>query len=144
MSPSLTETSGANTRTTIHAYDSAGRLKSTTITSSVGSALPTVNYEYNTETGALSTQSTTKEGKTEKLASAYNTLGQLTSYTDAAENRTTYEYETQGDARLTKVTNGKGTESYAYSHGAVTELVNEYGTSKFALHIDIRGRKGKY
>jgi RHS repeat-associated protein len=126
-------TSGSATRTTTQAYDSAGRVKSTTVASSVGSALPPTTDTYNPETGTLEKQSTTSEGTTKTITSVLNTLGQLASYTDAAEASTNYEYDVDG--RLSKVNDGKGVETYTYSKttGLPTELVNEYGTSKLVF-----------
>jgi RHS repeat-associated protein len=131
----------SKTRTMTRTYDAAGRLKTTAISSTVGIALPTVTDEYNGETGALEKQSTTAEGKTKTITSLYNTLGELTSYTDAAEKTTTYEYDVDG--RLKKTNDGKGTETYTYSKttGLPVELLNEYGTTKllFTGTYDVEG-----
>jgi RHS repeat-associated protein len=110
-----TDTVGATTRTSTDTYDGAGRLKTAAISASIDTPLPTVSYEYNAETGALSKQSTTTEGKTKSLTSAENTLGQITSYIDADGNIATYEYETEKDDRLTKFNDGKGTQTYSYN-----------------------------
>ncbi len=118
-------------RTTTNTYDAAGRLKTTAISSTKGAALPTVTSEYNSETGALVKQSS-EEGK-KAITSSYNTLGQLTSYTDSRESASTYEYDTDG--RIKKMNDGKGVETYSYNGttGFLTELTNEYGTSKLAF-----------
>ena len=79
----LTNTSGSSTRTTTTSYDEAGRPVTTTVSSTVGTALPTVTYAYNQETGALEKQSTTTEGKTKALTSVVQLPRELTSYTDA-------------------------------------------------------------
>jgi RHS repeat-associated protein len=128
-----TNTSGTTTRTTTQSYDAAGRLKSTATSSTVGTALPTVNYEYNTESGALVKESTTSEGKTKAITSTFNTLGQLTAYTDVDENTSAYEYDVDG--RIHKANNGRGTESFTYSTttGLPGELVNEYGATKLTF-----------
>jgi RHS repeat-associated protein len=139
------ETVGSTTRTKTDTYDAAGRLKTTATTSTVGAALPTVSYGYTApegaaETGALTTESTTSAGKTEKLTSAFNTLGQLASYTDAAEKTTTYEYDVDG--RIHKTNDGKGTEAFTYNEaGFPSELVNEYAASKlvFTATFDVEG-----
>jgi RHS repeat-associated protein len=132
-------TSGTTTRTTTQTYDAAGRLKTTAISSAVGTALPTVTDEYNSETGALETQST-EEGK-KKITSKYNTLGELASYTDATEKTTTYTDDIDG--RVKTINDGKGTETYTYSTstGLPTELLNEYGTTKllFTAAFDSEG-----
>ncbi len=137
------ETVGATTRTKTNTYDAAGRLKTAAISSTVGTALPTVTDEYNSTTGALEKQSTTTGGKTKTITDIANKLGQLESYTDAAEtaNKTKDEYDIDG--RIKKVTGEKGTETYTYSTttGLPTELVNEYGATKlkFTATYDAEG-----
>ena len=119
---STTETVGSTTRTKTETYSAAGRLEKSAVSSTVGTALPTVTDEYNKETGMPETQST-NEGKT-KITSKYNTLGQLTSYADAASNTATYEYDIDG--RVTKANDGKGTQTYTYDSttGDLTKLVD--------------------
>jgi RHS repeat-associated protein len=108
-----TETAGSATRTTTNTYDAAGRDLSTAISSSTGTALPTVDDEYSTTTGALTKQSTTSEGKTKSLTSTYNKLGQLESYTDASGTTATYTYDIDGRPETTN--DGKGTQTYSYN-----------------------------
>jgi RHS repeat-associated protein len=136
-----TEKVGSTTRTKTATYEASGRLEKSAVSSTVGTALPTVTDVYNKETGALEKQSTTSEGKTKTVTSIYNSLGELTSYTDAGENTSTYEYDIDG--RIKKVNDGKGTETYTYSEtsGLPTELLNEYGTTKmiFTGSYDIEG-----
>jgi tripartite motif-containing protein 71 len=123
-----TEAVGAITRTKTETYDPAGRLTTSATSATEGTSLPTVTDAYNETTGALEKQAT--PGKT--ITSTYNTLGQLASYTDAAEATTSYEYDVDG--RLKKTSDGKGTEAFTYSEtGFPTELVSEYGTSKLAF-----------
>jgi RHS repeat-associated protein len=119
-----TEAVGSTTRTKTTTYDGAGRPKTSAISSTVGTALPTVTDEYDETTGALEKQSTTTEGKTKTVTTALNKLGETTSYTDADENTTTYEYDIDG--RTTKTNDGKGTQTYAYNAttGFLTELVD--------------------
>jgi RHS repeat-associated protein len=116
-----TETVESTTRTTKDTYDAAGRPKTSAVTSSVGTALPTVTSEYNTSTGALEKQSTTSEGKTRTITSVLNKLGQLESYTDADENTSTYEYDIDG--RIHKTNDGKGTQTFTYNE--TTDLLSE-------------------
>jgi RHS repeat-associated protein len=134
-----TSTSGTTTRKTTDTYDAAGRLKTTVTSSTVGATLPTITYKYNEALGALEEQS--NEGKTKPIVSHYNTLGQLTSYTDAAESTTSYEYDIDG--RPKTINDGKGAETYTYSTttGLPTELLNEYGTTKlvFTGTYDVEG-----
>lgn len=135
----ITNTSGTTTRTTTNSYDAAGRLKTTTTTSTVGTALPTVTYGYAAETGALITQSTTAEGKTKTITSAYNKLGQLETYTDADANIATYEYDIDG--RTHKASDGKGTQTYTYNeNGLLSELVDSSAEGmKFTATYDVEG-----
>ncbi|HEV7937230.1 MAG TPA: RHS repeat-associated core domain-containing protein [Solirubrobacteraceae bacterium] len=125
----------ANTRTVIDKYDEAGRTLTSEISSTTGKSLPQVNDKYSETTGALTEQSTTSEGTTETIKSTYNTLGQLTSYTDADGNTTKYEYEPEGDARLTNTEDGKGTQKYEYNEtsGAIKKLVDTQGTNVLAF-----------
>ena len=134
-----TETVGTTTRTKTTTYEASGRPEKSAISSTVGTALPTVTDEYNKETGALETQST-GEGKT-KLSSHYNALGQLTSYTDAASNTATYEYDIDG--RLAKTNDGKGTQTYTYETspsytGDLTKLVDS-AAGTFTASYDVEG-----
>ncbi len=133
-----TETVGSTTRTKTATYDAAGRLKTSTTSSTVGTALPTVTYEYNVETGALEKQSTTVEGRTEKLTNVFNTIGELASYTDADENTSTYSYDIDG--RVEKVSDGKGTQAYTYDSttGDLTKLVDS-AAGTFTGAYDVEG-----
>ncbi len=137
----VTETVGSTTRTRTDTYDAAGRLKTSATSSTVGTALPTVTVEYNGATGALEKQSTTTEGKTKTITRVSNKLDQLENYTDAAEDKTTYEYDIDG--RIKKVDDEKGTETYTYSEttGLPTELLNEYSATKltFTATYDAEG-----
>jgi RHS repeat-associated protein len=133
-----TETVGSTTRTETDTYDTAGRLKTTAISSSVGEKLSTITDEYNKETGALEKQCTNEgklctEGKPKTITSVYNKLGQLESYTDAGEKTSTYEYDVDG--RVKKINDGEGTETNTYSEntGLPTEVLYENGTTKMAF-----------
>jgi RHS repeat-associated protein len=152
-----TEKVEATTRTATTTYDSAGRVTTSAISSTVGTASPVISDEYSSETGALiklcaNEGKPCSEGKPKTITSVYNKLGQLTSYTDASEATTKYEYEGEGsykgekelDRRLRHVDDGKGTETYKYSEtsGLLIELVNEYGTTKlpFTATYDSEGK----
>jgi RHS repeat-associated protein len=133
-----TETIGTTARTKTATYDAAGRPKTTSTTSTVGTALPTVTNEYNSETGALVKQSTTTEGKTKAITEVINTLGQLTSYTDASENTATYEYDVDG--RVGHTNDGKGTQTATYdaTTGFQTKLVDS-AAGTFMATYDAEG-----
>jgi RHS repeat-associated protein len=117
-------------RTKTEGYDAAGRLTSSTTTSPLETALPSVTDEYSSATGALEKQSTTSGGKTRTITSVTNKLGQLESYTDAAENKTTYEYNINGAVK--KGSDGEGTETFTYNEatGVLSELLYENELSK--------------
>ncbi len=132
---STTSTVGTSTRTTTITYEEAGRAKTSETTSNVGEALPKVNSKYSETTGALIEQYT----GTESLKSAYNTIGQLTSYTDADGNVTTYEFENGGDTRLLHLNDGKGVQTYVYdtTTGAVKEMTDSaVGTLKATYDVE--------
>jgi RHS repeat-associated protein len=132
----------SKTRQTTQTYDGAGRLKSTTIISSVDEALPTVTLEYNAESGALEKQSTTTEGKTKTITSKYNTLGALTFYTDAASKASTATYEYDVDGRVHTAYDGKGTQTYTYDArtGEPTEVTDSsHEGMKFTGSYDVEG-----
>jgi len=129
-------TVGSETRTKTMAYDEAGRPESSETTSTVGTALPKITDKYSKTNGALVEQNTS----TESLKSEYNTLGELTSYTDADGNTATYEYEKEKDYRLKKINDGKGTQTYEYdtTTGAVKELTDSTA-GKFTATYDVEG-----
>jgi RHS repeat-associated protein len=116
------ETVGSETRTTTVTPDAAGRPKTSAVTSTVGTALPTVTYEYNLETGELEQLKTTIEGKIKTIKVVKNKLGEVTSYIDADENTATYSPDIDG--RIGQINDGKGTQTFGYNAttGFLTEL----------------------
>lgn len=133
-----TETVGTTTRTATLTYDEVGRVRTAEKTSTVGTALPKVTTEYNGETGALEKQSITVEGKTKTITSVYNKLGELTSYTDADENTSTYSYDI--DQRAEAINDGKGTQTFSYDaiSGAPTKLTDS-AAGIFTGAYDVEG-----
>jgi RHS repeat-associated protein len=103
-----TSTSGSSTRTTTDTYDSAGRPATTSISSTEGTALPKLSYEYNKENGTLAKQSSS-EGA---ISESFNKLGELTSYVDASEVTSTFTYDE--DYRPKTIDDGKGTRTLNY------------------------------
>ncbi len=134
-----TETIGSTTRTKTTAYDGAGRETSSSVTSGTGTAVPTTYDEYSESTGALIKQRTTVAEKTMAITSAFNTLGQLTSYTDADGNVSTYTYNVDGQTE--EVNDGKGSDTFAYdpTTHALTKLLDT-ATGTFTASYDIEGR----
>jgi len=68
------------------------------------------------------------EGKPKTITSIYNSLGQLETYTDSDENKSTYEYHIDG--RVKKTNDGKGTQTYTYN---TTSVLPEEDESHYAL-----------
>jgi YD repeat-containing protein len=138
-----TDVVGSTERATAVTYDSAGRITETAITSSSkeDKSLPATKYVYNKETGAIKEQ--TAGGKA--LKSEYNTLGQLTSYTDAEGATTKYSYEPTKDFRLTEVSDAAGepaagTDSYTYNTTTGDlESVKDSGGGTFTATRDVEG-----
>ena len=81
-----TEVFGSQTRTKTETYDAAGRAISSEETSSVDASLPRVTNAYNTETGALESQSARPGGEARTTTARDNTLGQMVEYKDATGN----------------------------------------------------------
>jgi RHS repeat-associated protein len=118
------------TRTATMTYDEAGRPVTSELASTAGTTLPTETFKYNLGSGLLVSQSQTVEGKTQAVTSEFNKLGQMTAYTDADENTTTYEYNEEKGGRLAKENDGKGTRAYEYNEttGAIDGLTDTEGT----------------
>jgi RHS repeat-associated protein len=134
-------TSGEAVRTDTQTYDSEGRLASRETTSTTGGALPKVTDEYNSETGLLTKQKTGTGAEERKITSAYNTVGQLTSYTDADGVTAAYEYENGKDERLKAISDGKGGQTYTYEEntGELTGLTDT-ATGAFQATYDPEGK----
>jgi RHS repeat-associated protein len=132
------ETVGSTTRTGTLTYDAAGRVKTSAVSSSVGTALPTVTDEYNTSTGMLEKQSATIAGKVKTIVQARNSLGEMTSYSDADENTATYTYDIDG--RVEQLNDGKGTQTYTYAtnSGLPVQLVDS-AAGTFHVGYDLEG-----
>jgi streptogramin lyase len=120
-----TATFAEKTRTTKDEYDAIGRMKSseetsTATTETADKSLPKVTNVYNEKTGMLEKQSTTVGEKTKTITSAYNTLGQLETYTDADGNVAKFKYGgPEMDGLLEEMSdssdNGESNQKYTYS-----------------------------
>ncbi len=117
----ITEAFGSSTRTKKEAYDSAGRRSTSETTATSGKALPQVSFTYSEAQGVLEKESA--EGKS--ITSEYNTLGQLTKYTDADGNSAKYTYAgPEGDYLLTEASDSSdgGTSKQSYEYDPTTKL----------------------
>ncbi len=147
---------GLTTRTKKETFDGAGREETSEVSCketgevscspTVHKTVPTVTDKYSKTTGALVEQSTTSEGKTKTITSAYNTHGQIEKYTDANGGTTNYTYETGGDGRLDEVGYEIGKEKFEqnYAYNATTgftESLYDSGLKKyFTATYDVEGR----
>jgi streptogramin lyase len=141
----IEETFGSGTeakkRTKKTTYEGAGRPVSSEVTSTIDEELPKVTDRYNKATGALEEQSTTVGATTKTITSKDNTLGQLETYTDAAGNTATFEYEKEKDMRLTKVSDAKGSQTYHYAEttGMLEKLVDS-AAGTFTAEYNVAGK----
>jgi RHS repeat-associated protein len=113
------KTSGGTLRTTTVTYDGAGRVSTTAITgaSGTGTTLPTQRKLYDQATGQLThIQSLDASNNvTADTIQAYDTLGRITSYTDADSNVTTTSYDIAG--RTATTNDSKAIRTYTYDGG---------------------------
>jgi hypothetical protein len=91
----ISEAVGESVRTATIEYDDAGRPLSSHLSSTDGKPLPKVQMLYDEETGLPTVQAT----ETESIVSEYDSLGQLTAYTDADGNTSHHTKELIGCAK---------------------------------------------
>jgi RHS repeat-associated protein len=128
----------SNSRKLVQTYDSAGRLKTATLTATAGTVLPAQTFGYDPGSGRLTTTSTTEGSTTHTLTSAFDKWGRLETYTDADGVSSSYTYDVDG--RPLTASDGKGTRSYTYdpTSGLAASLVDSAGT--FSATYDTEGR----
>jgi RHS repeat-associated protein len=128
-----TQTIGAATRAYTWTYDAAGRQTGETITTTgtgMGTAVPQTQTLYSPDTGLVTDQETVNSSGTVTgdVKSGYDDFGDLTSYTDASGNTSTYTYNLAGQA--TASNDGKGTDTFSYNAAGmpVSETDSQAGT----------------
>ena len=129
-------------RTTTTTYDSAGRQYEVTVTGP-GTAVPVQRNVYDPATGRLvRSQSIVGGLVTVQVIRQYDTLGRLTSYTDADGNRSTTTYDLLGRAATSN--DGKATRTYTYDGGTerrgLLTSVNDSQAGVFSGTYDADGR----
>jgi YD repeat-containing protein len=135
-----TRTAGSDTRTATISYDGAGRAVKSAISSTKGRPLPAVVDEYSSQTGALVKQGS--EGTGKAITSVHNSLGQLTSYTDADGNTSTYGYDIDG--RVTEAFDGKYKQTSTYdSTTGQLKTLKDGGAGTFSATYDAEGQLEK-
>ena len=109
--------SGGTVRTNTVSYDSAGRALTTVTTAGAAAGAPVATQRliYDNATGAMTaTQQLDASGAvTAQVLRAYDTLGRITSYTDADGNTTTVTYDLA--SRQQTVDDGKATQTATYN-----------------------------
>ncbi len=142
----ITEEIGTSTHKKMETYDAADRLLESEKTSGRGVEVQYVAYEYGSEIGSVVKQTGTDElrSKRKTITSAYNTLGQLTSYTDADGGVTKYTYDIDGrthEVSVQETGERKHTQTYSYNPttGALTELVDS-AAKTFTATYDVEGK----
>jgi YD repeat-containing protein len=143
----ITETFGTTTRTKKTTYDTAGRALTSEVSSTNDTAVPAVTNHYESKTGALVEQTETVKGKEKAIASKFNSLGQLESYTDADGSTTTYKHDVDG--RVTETTTvievgGKKETTYQkYNYEETTgfmDKLEDSGAKTFTAVYNAAGR----
>jgi RHS repeat-associated protein len=112
---SVTETTGAATRTTTTTYDPAGRQASVAVDTQGFAAdpVPTVSTAYHHATGRpTTTTATTPAGTTTAVAREYDSIGRLTRYTDSDGGVTTTNYDLYD--RPVSIADTKGTRTFTF------------------------------
>ncbi|MEU3454984.1 DNRLRE domain-containing protein [Micromonospora sp. NPDC006766] len=109
------KTSAGTLRTTTTTYDSAGQQYEVTV-AGPGTTIPVQRSVYDPATGKLvRSQSIIGGLVTAQVIRQYDTLGRLTSYTDADGNRSTTTYDLLGQVATSN--DGKATRTYTYDGG---------------------------
>ena len=136
-------------RTRKDEYDTAGRLTSsqTTVEGNEDKTLPKVTYEYEAKQGTQNIESAPIGGKTKTITSKFNTLGQLTEYSDASEgNIAKYTYNgPEKDFQIQEVSdssNGaKSNQKYAYNKNTMQlETLSDSAAETFTASYDTEGK----
>jgi YD repeat-containing protein len=141
----VTEAFGSTTRTRKTTYDSAGRPQTSEVTSTNGTAVPSVTNHYDEKTGALVKKSEVFEGTEKTITMKYNSVGELETYTDADKGATTYKYDIDGRPTEMTMREGgllsRGTQTYTYDSttGLLTSLADSHAGT-FTAAYDAAGR----
>ncbi|MET7426409.1 RHS repeat-associated core domain-containing protein [Dactylosporangium sp. NPDC005555] len=113
------KTSTGTKRTSTTTYDGAGRTSTVSITDATGTsqALPTTRTVYDNASGqAVRTESLDSGNNvTAKIVRVYDTLGRITSYTDADNTLSTTSYDL--NSRVSSTTDGQATRAYTFDGG---------------------------
>jgi RHS repeat-associated protein len=123
------ETAGSATRTTTTQRDAAGRTLSASVTASEGTPRPAVTTTYSSTTGLPTGSSAVEDGALRTITRSHDTLGRVTSYTDADGNTSTTTYDLLGRPVTTSDGKGSQTRSYDPTSGLLTGLSDTHAGS---------------
>jgi RHS repeat-associated protein len=137
----LTEkASGSTLRTTTVTYDSVGRATARDTTASTGTALQTLAISFDVNGRPTETQSKSGATVTGHVVRTFNSLGQVTTYTDTDGNVSSVTYDVVGHPVV--MNDGKGTQTWTYDGGSerrglATQLVDSHaGTWSATYGVD--------
>jgi RHS repeat-associated protein len=132
------EVVGSATRTAMTMYDPAGRTVSASVQASEGQPRPATTTAYSTTTGLPTTTSAVDGATTRTITRTYDTLGRVTSYTDADANTSTTTYDLL--SRPATTNDGKGTQTRTYdpTSGLLTGL-SDSSVGSFSASYDADG-----
>ncbi|MFN8084241.1 MAG: DUF6531 domain-containing protein [Dermatophilaceae bacterium] len=153
----ITETSGASSRTTTTVYDSAGRLsKSWTDASGLtgSTPVPGTRVVYSTTTGLptdVIALDSAHNDITTKTSTSYDSWGRTVSYTPDRGGATTTAYDAAG--RVASVTDPTGSTSYSYDadasgapferRGLTTSITTSNGTAPAVVSTAVFNAAGQ-
>ena len=106
----VAETANGTTRTTTTSYDAADRVVTVSVAGGTGDPVPDTLTSYDPANGQVSTTSAPTGAQ---ISNAYDQLGRLIAYTDAAGATTRYQYDDLDRNTLAIDANGSRT-TYAY------------------------------
>lgn len=133
---------GSAIRTVTLTYDAAGRPWKSSVSATVGTAVPTIETLYSTTTGrATTTRTLDGSGNPtgDDVVRGFDTLGRLTSYTDTDNNTSTFTYDAY--SQPVTIADGKSTQTRMYDAktGLVTQLIDaQAGTFTAAYDVEHR------
>lgn len=133
-----TDTNGTASNTSTFDYDASGREITRTNTSTESTAVAPTSTTYSPANGQMATTSRTEAGVTRTISRQYDTLGRVTSYTDADGTTSTSTFDPLG--RPKTINDGKGTQTLSYDPltGYLTGL-SDTAAGSFSATYDASG-----
>jgi RHS repeat-associated protein len=104
-----------------------------------GLPVPKQTMGYDSQTGRPTTVSTTEEGVTRTVRTGYDSVGRVTSYTDADSNTSTTSYDLLSRPVTTNDGKGSQTRTYHPESGLLTQLDDSHA-GRFTASYDPDGQ----